>query len=194
MALAEIPRHRFSVEEYHRMGDVGLLDPAARVELIEGELIDMSPTGRLHKSTVNRMALVLQEALSRRVLVQVQASVRLSATSEPEPDLALLTWRDDFYASRHPGPADIEVLVEVGLSSARYDRLVKLPLYARSAVAEVWLVDLETWTIQVMTHPGPHGYGMTRAADASATVSVLDVEIPVSDLLGPERPQGGGEG
>jgi Uma2 family endonuclease len=188
MALAEVPRHRFTVEEYHRMGHVGLLHPDARVELIEGEIIDMSPVGRVHRAIVNRIDAGLKQALPERAIVQVQASVVLSDISEPEPDIALLRWRDDFYLGQDPGPDDILVLVEVGESSARYDRVVKAPLYARSGVPEVWLVDLPTWTIRVLTQPGPRGYADEATLGPGATLALLDLELRVSDLLGPQPP------
>jgi Uma2 family endonuclease len=190
MAVAEIPRHRFTVEEYHRMGEVGLLHPDARVELIEGEIVDMSPIGRVHNGIVDRMSAVLQQAVAGRAVVRVQGSVILSAVSEPQPDVAVLRWRDDYYVGHDADPADVTVMIEVGRSSARYDRLVKLPLYARSGVAEVWLVDLSTWTIDVLTRPGPQGYADERTLDPSETITVLGVELRVSDLLGPQPDAG----
>lgn len=172
------------------MGRVGLLHPDARVELIEGEIIDMSPVGREHRAIVNRIDATLQRALGDRAVVQVQASVVLSDISEPEPDVAVLRWRGDFYLARDPGPHDIAVLVEVGASSARYDRLVKAPLYARSGVPEVWLVDLHTWALHVLTRPGDTGYAQTRTLGPTDLVTIFDVELQVDALLGPRPDRG----
>lgn len=170
------------------MGDVGLLPPDARVELIDGEIIDMSPIGRLHKAIVNRIDAVLKQALAGHAvaIVQVQASVKLSDLSEPEPDLAVLAWRDDYYIDRDAGVGDIKLLIEVGESSVRYDRHVKLPLYARHGVAEVWLVELTTWKIHVMTRPGPQRYADEQSLGPGDTITIFDVGLQVSELLGPK--------
>lgn len=138
-----LTRHRVTVDEYHLMADSGVLAQGARVELIEGEVIDMAPQKSRHASAVSELMnrLVLTSGTHARVVCQ--SPLHLSARSEPEPDLMLLRPRADGYAHAHPTPADVLLLIEVGDTSARYDREIKLPLYARSGVAEVWLLDLE---------------------------------------------------
>ena len=142
-AEAELPRrHRLTVSDYYRMAEVGILDPEARVELIEGEIIDMAPPGSPHAGTVNYLAEVLIRAIGDRASALVQNPVRLSQYSEPQPDVALLRRRDDFYRERHPTSADVLLIVEVAATSLRFDRKTKLPLYARHGIPEMWLVDL----------------------------------------------------
>src|SRR5690606_20818239 len=118
---------------------VGILRPDDRVELIEGEIIDVAPIGSRHAGTVDYLATALTTAVARRAIVRVQGPVTLDAYSQTEPDVALLRPRSDYYRAAHPTPSDVLLLVEVAEASLRYDRGVKIPLYARSGVAEVWL-------------------------------------------------------
>ncbi len=138
-----LARHRVTVDEYYMMADTGILAPDARVELIDGEIIDMAPQKSRHASAVTELATRLHEVVGRRARVACQVPLRLSNHSEPEPDLMLLRPRADNYADSHPSAADVLLLVEVAHSSARYDREIKVPLYARHGVAEVWVLDLE---------------------------------------------------
>ncbi len=142
-AAADRPRrHWLTVDDYYRMAEVGILDPEARVELIDGEIIDMAPPGSPHAATVHYLNEVFVRAVEGRATVLVQNPVRLSRYSEPQPDLALLRRRDDFYRERHPQPDDVLLIVEVAASSLRFDRKKKTPLYARHGIPEIWLVDL----------------------------------------------------
>jgi Uma2 family endonuclease len=136
-------KHRITVEEYYRMAEVGLLAPDARVELIEGEIIDMAPIGSDHASVVDQLTELLTDAVRGRGVVRVQGPVRLSRSSEPEPDIAVLNAKTDYYRHGHPAGADTLLVIEVSDSSLRYDRDVKVPLYARHEVPEVWIVDLQ---------------------------------------------------
>jgi Uma2 family endonuclease len=138
-----LPRHRITVDEYHRMAEVGLLAPDARVELIDGEIIDMAPMGSPHGSTVDWLTRLLCAAVGERAIVRVQGAVRLSRSSEPQPDLALLRPRKDFYRTGHPSGPETQLVIEVSDSTLRYDRQIKVPLFARHGVPEVWVVDLE---------------------------------------------------
>jgi Uma2 family endonuclease len=184
MALAEFPRHRFTVDEYHRMGEIGLLHPDLRVELIEGEIIDMTPIGPDHVGTVNYLTAVLSGPLRAKAIVQVQGPVRLSNITEPEPDLLVLLSRDDFYRSRLPAPGDVVLAIEVAKTSLRFDRQVKLPLYARAGMPETWIVDISGQTIIVATGPGPDGYEHVRVAAPGESLDVLGVDIDVAGVLG----------
>jgi Uma2 family endonuclease len=142
-ATTDLPRrHRLTVDDYYRMAEVGILDPEARVELIDGEIIDSAPPGSPHAGTVNYLTEVLMRAVESRATVIAQHPVRLDEYSEPQPDLALLRRRDDFYRERHPRAADVFLIIEVAASSLRFDRKRKQPLYARHGIPEMWLVDL----------------------------------------------------
>lgn len=135
--------HRFSVEEYHRLGETGILREDDRVELIEGELVDMAPMGSRHAGCVSFLTWALQQQVGERAVVHVQNPLALGMDSEPEPDVMLLAPRDHdpFYRAGHPGPDDVLLLVEVADTSLTYDRQVKLPLYARHGIRQVWLVE-----------------------------------------------------
>jgi Uma2 family endonuclease len=183
-ALAEPAPHRFTVEEYHRMGETGLLPPDARVELIEGQVVDMSPIGRRHNSVVDRLTRLLVQRLGDTAVVRVQGSVRLSGFSEPQPDVTVLHPSDDFYATAHAGPRDVVVMIEVSDTTLRYDRNVKLPLYARSEVAEVWIVDVNARAILVASDLADGEYGQRRTAGADDILRVLGIEIAVNEVFG----------
>jgi len=179
-------KHRISVRDYHRMGETGVLAPGARVELIEGEIFDMAPIGKDHASIVDRLNRMFVLAAGERAIVRVQGPARMGEHSEPEPDLTLLRPRADYYRDSAPGAADVLLIVEVSDTTQRYDRRVKVPLYARHGVPEVWVIDLENRLVHV--HRGPSG---DTYADISATetpgvteVSMLPgVAIDLSGLL-----------
>ncbi|HSC16222.1 MAG TPA: Uma2 family endonuclease [Gammaproteobacteria bacterium] len=135
-------RHRITVHDYHRMAETGVLAPDARVELIEGEIIDMAPIGNDHQSIVDQLTRALVKAVGDNAIVRVQGSVRLSEWSEPQPDLLLLAPRADFYRSQFALGTDTLLLIEVSDTTLRYDRDVKVPLYARHGVPEAWIVDV----------------------------------------------------
>ena len=153
-----LTRHKLTVDDYHRMAEVGILGEDDRVELIDGELIDMAPAGSGHGSSVMRFTQALVLASVGRALVSVQNSVRLDQVSEPQPDFAILRPRADFYATALPGPADVLLLIEVADSSLQFDRTVKLPLYARAGIPEVWIVDLQHGVLTAHRVPVSEGY------------------------------------
>jgi len=169
----ELTRRRFSVDEYDRMGEAGILGEDDRVELLDGEIVEMTPIGSRHAATVKRLIALFTVRLGSQVQIGVQDPVRLDEFSEPQPDLALLRPRADFYAAGHPGPADLLLLVEVADSSLRVDRLVKVPLYARAGVPEVWLIDLERSRIVVHREPIEDRYQMIFEAQPGAALSPL---------------------
>ena len=182
-----LTRHRLSVADYYRMGEAGIFAPDARVELIEGEVIDMAPIGTRHGSAVKRLVALLTSALGARVIVAVQDPLRLNELSEPEPDLMLLKPRADFYADAHPTAADVLLLIEVADTSARYDREIKLPLYARHGVPEVWLVDLEARLLRFYSQPAGDAYAQssTSASPGRRSIAALPgIEIDLAQILG----------
>ncbi len=179
-------RHRLTVTEYHRMGEAGILPHNARVELVEGEIIDMPPIGSLHAGTVDYIADILRLAYSGRAIVRVQNPVLLDLHSEPQPDIALLRPRPDFYRSVHPTPADVLLVVEVADTSFAYDTQIKLPLYARHGIPEVWLADLPNRRFLVHRTPTQMGFqDVQTLTDLSAVTPLLllGVSIDLADVF-----------
>jgi Uma2 family endonuclease len=153
-------RWRFTVDDYHRMGEAGILHEDDRVELIEGELVEMAAIGTKHFSCVNRLTRLLVMNVGDEAIVSVQNPVRLNEYTEPQPDLTVIRPRD--YRLSLPGPEDVLLLIEVSDTTLAYDRGIKLPLYARAGIREVWIVDLPGETIERYTDPSEEGY---RRAD-----------------------------
>jgi len=184
---AQLLRRRFTVHEYHRMGEAGILGEDDRVELLEGEIVEMAPIGSRHQAVVDRLTRLFSNRVTDQAMVSVHGLVRLGEDSEPQPDLILLRRRTDFYASAHPGPDDVLLLVEVSDTSADYDREVKLPLYARHGIAEVWLVGLETEVVEVFRSPTNQGYQEVSQSGRGQGLSpeaFPQLELAVDDVLG----------
>lgn len=182
-----VQRRRFNVDEYHRMVESGVLREDDRVELIDGEVVVMSPIGNPHAACVDRLTELLVLSLARRATLRVQNPVRLADHSEPQPDLLVARRAEDFYASRCPGPADTLLAIEVGDSSVRFDREVKAPLYARSGIRELWLVDLGAGDVRVCRRPSSTGYGdvsVKRRGDTLNLVAFPDLQLRVAEVLG----------
>jgi Uma2 family endonuclease len=168
-------RHRLTVEDYYRMGETGILRPDERVELIDGEIIDMPPPGSLHAGTVTHLDHLLQRTAGDRAVLQVQNSVRLDGYSEPQPDLTLLRPRADFYKSAHPQPSDVLLMIEVADTSLRYDRDVKAALYARHAVPELWLIDVRNARLTRYREPSHDSYTRVDQPDLSAPLEIASL-------------------
>ncbi len=177
-----LPRHRITVDEYYRMAEVGLLTEDSRVELIEGEIIDMAPIGSLHGGTVHHLNKLLARACADKTIVLVQSPVRLSRSSEPQPDLALLKPRSDYYKSRHPTAADTLLIVEVSDTTLRYDRQIKVPLYARHGIPEIWIVDLTGKQIHFFRTPAGGEYTDVYSTAAPGVVRLASVPGASVDL------------
>ena len=177
-----LTRHRLTVAQYHRMGEAGVLAPDARVELIEGEVVDMAPMRSRHASVVGRLTRALGRVVGDEALVWCQLPLRLSDASEPEPDLMLLRPREDFYASAHPTAADVLLLVEVSESSARYDREVKVPLHAHHGVTEVWVVDLDAGVMRFFSQPEGGRYTCITSSETPGPTAPLALPGLVVDL------------
>ena len=182
-----VPFHRFTVDEYYRMAEVGVLAPDARVELIEGEVIDMAPMGSWHCGTVDWLTEMFCITLREHVNVRIQGAVQLSKLSEPEPDVALLKRREDFYRHAHPGAPETLLIVEVSDSSLRADQMVKIPLFAHFGVPEVWIVDGVHERLHVYRSPRGGDYTDVSSTDKPGVVSLAalpDVTVDLSDLFG----------
>ncbi len=183
---AQCVRRRFTVDEYHLMARTGILQEDDRLELLEGEIVEMAPIGSRHAACVNRLNGILSERLGGQAIVSVQNPIRLDEQSEPQPDLTLLRPRDDFYSVSHPESGDVLLVVEVADISEDYDRDMKVPLYARSAIPETWLVDLAGGSIEVYRSPSSEGYrDISRVGPGQrlAPQSFLDLSIVVDEIV-----------
>ncbi|MGE0885962.1 MAG: Uma2 family endonuclease [Blastocatellales bacterium] len=146
-------RKLFTTAEYHQLIEAGVLGEDDRVELLNGEILEMSPIGPRHAACVDRLNETLTLMLKGQAKVRVQNPVELGEFSEPEPDLTLLKPREDFYASGHPAPADILIAIEVADSTIEKDRNLKIPAYAAAGIPEIWLVDLLNDRIEIHSNP-----------------------------------------
>ena len=186
-AAAVPTRRRFTVAEYYAMADAGILSENDRVELLDGDLIVMPPIGNWHGAGVKFFNNTILPALQGRAIIAVQDPVRLDEHSEPQPDVMLLQWRDDFYRNGHPGPADVLLLIEVADSSAEFDRTVKLAAYAVAGIPEVWIAARLGRRIEVYTDPDAGSYATVRYHGPGETVSPQafpDIAVPVDEIIG----------
>ncbi len=179
---------KFTVEEYHKLAEVGILREDDRVELIEGEIVVNSPIGSHHAACVDRLNRWFSQRVGDRAIVRVQNPIRLSEHSEPQPDLALLKPRPDFYANEHPKPEDVLLIVEVAETSLEYDREVKLPLYAEHGIPEVWLVDVTRRRVEILKKPQEERYtsarALTKADEALAPEALPELRLTLKELFG----------
>ena len=168
------------------MAETGVLHPDARVELLNGQIIDMSPIGPFHGSITKHLIQLFTAAAKGRWITAVQDPVRLDDHSEPQPDLVLLKRSPDFYRKRHPQPEDVFLLIEVSDTSPTTDREDKLPAYGRAGIPEVWIVNLADLTIEVYREPHFTGYGsktILRTGDQARPQVFPDVAVDVAELL-----------
>lgn len=183
----EIKRRRFTVDELLRLAEIGFLGVDERVELIQGEMVEMSPISEGHASSVMRLTWLLSSIFGQRALPNIQNPVQLNDETLVQPDVALLRPREDFYSTRHPGPEDVLLLIEVSDATLRYDRRVKAALYGAAGVMEYWIINLPKRLIEVYREPQPDGYRTLTRYAPGETLSPLafpDVMLPVSDILG----------
>lgn len=182
-----IAKRCFNVEEYYRMAEAGILSEDDRVELIEGEIIEMSPIGSRHAACIDRIVnFLLGRYAGMTAIVRVQSPIRLDDFSEPQPDVSLLRPRDDFYATEHPKPADVLLVIEVADTSVEYDRGAKTPLYARAGIPEVWLINLRENEVELYAQPAAGSYQITQRFKAGASFAsriLPDLTINVDALL-----------
>jgi len=180
------PVHCFSLEEYHRLAEIGILSEDDRVELIDGRIIDMTPIGSKHASCVTKLNHIFESRLKGSFIVSIQNPVQLSSNTEFEPDIAILKFKKDFYAEKLPEAKDVELIIEVADSSLNYDRDIKIPLYAKANINEVWLVNLIEMVIEIYTEPSSEGYNLIKKCRQDETVSsksLSELKIPVNEVL-----------
>jgi Uma2 family endonuclease len=176
--------HRLTVQQYRRMAEAGVLAPDARVELIEGVIVDLAPIGSRHAAAANKLTRALTAAVGTRAIVSVQNPLRLGERSEPQPDLALLRPRADFYAESPPTAADALLVIEVAQATAAYDRGVKVPLYAKHGVPEVWIVDLDFSLVRFFRSPLGDRYLDITATETPGPTPVALLPGVTVDLSG----------
>ena len=168
------------------MAETGVLRPDARVELLDGKVIDMSPIGPFHGGLVNRLIRKFAKISNGRWTLSAQNPLRLDDQSEPEPDVMLLKPAADDYTSRHPQPEDVFLLIEVSDSTLEYDREEKLPAYGRAGVAEVWIVNLQDATLEIYREPHFTGYGsktVIHPGNQAKPLAFPDAALDVAELL-----------
>ena len=149
-------RHKLTVADYHKIAEAGILTEDDRVELIDGELIDMAPIGSPHADYVDRLNLMLASQSGGQFRLRIQNPVQLGDYNEPEPDIVIAQNRS--YLEAHPGPQDVLLLIEVADTTLKYDRDIKIPLYARCGIPEVWLIDLQKKRLEIHRQPSQEGY------------------------------------
>ena len=191
MSRATIPipgEHRFTVQDYYRMGEVGIIPPEQKTELIDGRVVYMAPPGPGHSGAVSYL-LDLFAQLRGRVILSPQNPVRLNDYNEPQPDLALLRPRKDYYSESHPEVGDVLLMIEVSDSSLLKDTKVKRPKYAEAGIADYWIIDLNFRCVHVCREPQGKEYRSIRkmSKGSIAPLAFPDYSIKVADLLPPKR-------
>ncbi len=187
--LASLPHRKFTVEDYHRFIEIGIFKPEERLELWEGEFVEMSPIGKRHAGTVSALSDMLMGYLQQNALVWSQNPIVLNDFSEPQPDVCLLKRRDDFYRQVSATANDVLLTIEVSDSTVKYDRDVKFPKYAENGIPEAWLIDLENDRIEIHTQPTKNGYRLVKIlhrGDIAESTVFEEIKIAVDDILGKE--------
>ena len=182
----QLAKRWITVDEYERMGQAGIFRPDDRLELLEGEIYEISPIGSTHAACVDFFMALLNELAQRRYIVRGQNPVRLDAFSEPQPDIALVCWRDDYYRHAHPTPDDVLLVIEVADTTVESDRRYKIPLYAKAGIKEVWLVNLPAEQIEIYSEPLGGAYQKTihvKRGEEVHSQSIPNLIISAADVL-----------
>jgi Uma2 family endonuclease len=185
----QLAKYWITAHEFEQMGHAGILSPDARLELLEGAIYQMPPIGSPHAACVKFLSAQLNRLFNGRLIVSIQDPIRLNDFSEPQPDIALLRWRDDFYRHAHPTPDDVLLVIEVADSTVESDRSYKIPLYAQAGIAEAWLVNLPDEQVELFAAPANGVYQTSRVfkrGEEAQSQTIEDLSVSVSDLLGPE--------
>lgn len=178
----------FTVKDYHRMAEAGILDPDERVELLDGQIIKMPAKGTAHEAAITRTDLFLRERLGRGVLLRLQSPIQLNEYSEPEPDIAVAIPEPLFYENHHPTPSEVYLIIEVADTRLNRDTEFKARLYAQAGIADYWVLDVNERQLHAFQEPSPNGYQSEAILSAREAVSPLafpDVTITVGEMLRP---------
>lgn len=178
-----VSKRLINVDEYYKMAEMGILKPDDRLELINGEIYELSPIGSKHAGIVNKLAGYLNELFKGFAVIGVQNPIKLDYKNEPEPDFSILKYRSDFYTSAHPVPADVLAIIEVSNASIKFDKEVKGPLYAVHSIPEYWIIDLENNTIEVRSNPKEGTYLETQLFFPDDEICLMDKKLSVNDVL-----------
>lgn len=178
-------RHRLTVDDFHRMGEAGILRADDRSELIDGEVFDMSPIDRLHAALVARLSAAFHESLGRTFVIWAQNPIRLGTTSKPQPDITLLVPRDDFYGGETPTAGDVRLVIEVADSSLDHDLRTKVPLYAAHAIPEAWVIETATRRTHRFARPSGSSYSERSLVQADQPLGVAAFHAALASLLPP---------
>jgi Uma2 family endonuclease len=185
--VQQLAKHWITVDEYERMGEAGIFRPDSRLELLEGEIYEMSPIGSRHAACVSFFGNLLNRQLGDRLIVRTQDPVRLDDFSEPQPDIALVRWRDDFYREAHPIPADVLLVIEVADTTVDSDRRVRIPLYAKAGIREAWLVNLPAEQIEIYAEPERDAYRIikrVKRGEEARAHSIPELIVSADAVLG----------
>ncbi|OLE51763.1 MAG: hypothetical protein AUG51_21100 [Acidobacteria bacterium 13_1_20CM_3_53_8] len=184
--MRQLAKRLLTVDEYEHMGEAGIFHPDDRLELLEGEIYELPYITPPHAACVTYLNMLLHHLFFRMFIISAQHPIRLDDFSEPQPDVALLRWRDDFYRHAHPTPEDVLLVIEVADSTVESDRSYKIPLYAKAGITESWLVNLLEEQIELFAMPanGVYQTGRTfKRGDAAQSYTIPDLSVSVSDLL-----------
>ncbi len=185
--FAQLPKRRFTVQQYHQMSAANILTADDHVELIDGEIIEMAPIGSRHAACVDRLNRLLNRFLGEQALIRVQNPLSLGERSEPQPDIAIVQLRADYYEMGHPQSQDMLLLVEVADTTLEFDRSIKTSLYASVGIPEVWLVDLNGLAIEIYREPSADSYKSTQRFQRNQTISAQafpDINFDLVQILG----------
>ena len=184
---ATLPNRKFTVDEYHDFIEKGVFKPEERIELWEGEFVEMSPIGKRHAGIVAGLTAYLNHLFFKKYVVWSQNPIVLNDFSEPQPDVCVLELRDDFYRNESATAADVLLAMEVSDSTVKYDRDIKFPRYAENGILESWLIDLENDRIEIHTQPTAKGYKLVKIlhrGDIAESTTFEEIKIAVDDILG----------
>lgn len=185
--ISPVTRKRFRVEEFHKMTELGILPEESGWEIVDGYLIDKMSIGSKHASTVKRLNRILTKLVKDNAIVSVQDPIRLDDYNEPEPDIALLKPREDFYSKNHPLPQEILLLIEVSDSTIEYDRKIKKTLYAKAGITEFWIINLQDDTLEFYSQPKNGNYRLARILESGETLKLNSIEnltLTINEILG----------
>ena len=184
--LTNPTKYRLTVEQYYKMAEVGILGTEQRTELIEGEIIEMSAIGTKHAICVSNLSELLTLRTIQIAHVRQQNPVHLSDHSEPQPDIALVKRPSNLYVDCHPTCEDIFLLIEVSDSTLKYDREIKIPLYAKAGIPEVWIANIEAQIFEVYRLPSQDGYQKIQSYSKGEVIQIellADISIAVDDIF-----------
>lgn len=182
----QLAKRLLTVSEYHKMAEVGILDEDDRIELINGEIIEMSPIGKLHVNRVNRITSIFKKLPDEKAILSIQNPISIAPYSEPEPDISLLEFKADFYEDQLPKAENVILVIEVADTSIGYDREVKKPLFAAAGIPELWIVNIDDEQVEVYKNPSNGDYASRQIFERGQIIYLdhLNFSVEVERILG----------